>query len=183
MQVELHPFEQTQVTALFQIQAQWSFVTTQSPKPRIKLKSTLSGPVDQLVFDQSASPSATDNLWQKTCFEFFGQKKDSAEYLEWNFSPGGDFQRYFFNDYRDQITSASAPTLDSLTIKWSKATSFLQVEIEVDLEYEIEKLQICWVIQTLEQSTSYWAIKHSSPKPDFHNSKAFLPVAQCATHK
>ena len=45
-------------------------------------------------------PRRANDLWQHTCFELFLMDPDSGRYLEFNFSPSGQWAAYGFDGYR-----------------------------------------------------------------------------------
>lgn len=42
-------------------------------------------------------------LWNHTCFELFIKRRGGPDYLEFNFSPNGDWNCFYFEDYRSDI--------------------------------------------------------------------------------
>jgi len=56
-------------------------------------------------------------LWLDTCFECFLGSAEEAAYLEFNFSPKGDWQCYAFEDYRQgmQVSDAWRPRQFSIS--------------------------------------------------------------------
>lgn len=41
-----------------------------------------------------------DRLWEQTCFEAFIAPRGATAYVEFNFSPSGQWAAYAFSDYR-----------------------------------------------------------------------------------
>lgn len=171
MSQELHPFDHSSLSDLFEVDAEWHIKGN-----TLHIHSVFSGPVHFLEYDKSAAPAAKDELWKKTCFECFLLKANSTEYTEWNFSPGGDFQRYEFGAYRERDSSAPAPTKANFSIKWAISGEKLEARLEIPLHTDVQKIQICWVAKSKVGETMYWALSHTSPKPDFHNIDAFSMV-------
>ncbi|HVJ65906.1 MAG TPA: hypothetical protein VM901_11665 [Bdellovibrionota bacterium] len=169
MELELHPFEHSSTTKLFEVRAEWHLTDDNV----LHLHSTVTGPVHFLDYDRSSAPEAKDELWKKTCFEFFALKRNSTEYVEWNYSPGGDYQRYRFSAYRERLEGSPAPLATDAKIDWKITGESLDVRVAVPLPYEIQKIQICWVMKVKSDVPSYWALGHTSSKPDFHNVDAF----------
>ena len=56
-----------------------------------------------------------DGLWQRTCFELFVFDEDSGSYMEFNFSPSGEWAAYAFDGYRTGMRplDVKAPTITS----------------------------------------------------------------------
>jgi hypothetical protein len=46
-----------------------------------------------------APPARADGLWRQTCFEMFLRDPSSGEYLEFNFSPSGQWAAWRFDGY------------------------------------------------------------------------------------
>lgn len=161
---ELQPFDQSSLSAKqFRITAEWSV-----DQAELRVVSICKGPVSGLDFDPNHQITPSDNLWTKTCFEVFVLKKNSTEYEEWNFSPSGNHQRYQFSSYRNRIEPYLPPKTSDFSITWSKDTQNLRAQVSLNVPFEIQKVQVCWVIKPLKGETSYWALSHPSSKPDFH---------------
>ncbi|WP_366499495.1 hypothetical protein [Sphingopyxis sp.] len=61
---------------------------------------SLAAPGDgQLVI----ADSATDGLWQGTCFEAFLTEEGQPDYTEFNYAPDGRWACYQFDDYRSLL--------------------------------------------------------------------------------
>jgi hypothetical protein len=169
MELELHPFEHSSTSDLFEVIAEWRILAGNV----LHVRSLIKGPVHFLDFEKSPKPSVKDELWKKTCFEFFALKTNGTEYVEWNFSPSGDYQRYLFSRYRERVETAPAPTTQDAKINWKLTGEGFESTVEVKLPFEIQKIQICWVTKLKTEPAIYWALSHTSPKPDFHNIDAF----------
>ncbi|MEP9357206.1 DOMON-like domain-containing protein [Sphingomonas sp. KR3-1] len=57
-------------------------------------------PSEALALPTPTRPARTDGLWQRTCFELFLRDPESGAYLEFNFSPSGEWAAYRFDGYR-----------------------------------------------------------------------------------
>ena len=49
--------------------------------------------------------SATDGLWESTCFEAFLTEEGQPDYTEFNYAPDGRWACYQFDDYRSLLRS------------------------------------------------------------------------------
>ncbi len=139
---------------------------------------TLKGAIDRLRLPPFESLRRGESLWRRTCFEAFIGAKNDAEYYEFNFSPSGEWAAYSFRDYRD----GSAYMSDGFEPKIvaERGEDFFELSAAIDLERfpELEgEVQLCigisTVIETVDGSLSYWALKHPPGKPDFHHSESF----------
>jgi hypothetical protein len=57
-------------------------------------------PPGALRLPAAAEPGRADGLWRRTCFELFLLDPASEAYLEFNFSPSGQWAAYRFDGYR-----------------------------------------------------------------------------------
>lgn len=129
----------------------------------------------------SADRARTDLLWEHTCFEAFVGVSGETAYREFNFSPSGQWAAYAFSGYRqglDAPLDMEAPRIEA---------RLTDGRLELDARIAEEALPRCpegrsWQIglsavveatDTVDGSHSYWALKHPSPRPDFHRRESF----------
>jgi hypothetical protein len=77
----------------------------------------IDAPPSALRLPPATTPSRADGLWQTTCFELFLRRPGSEIYIEFNFSPSGEWAAYGFDGYRDhmhdlKVTSPRITTSD-----------------------------------------------------------------------
>ena len=139
---------------------------------------TVKGAIGRLRLPPFESLRRGDSLWQQTCFEAFIGAKNDAEYYEFNFSPSGEWAAYAFRAYRD----GSAYTSDGFEPKIvaARGEDIFELSAAIDLDRFPElkgEVQLCvgisTVIETLDGSLSYWALRHPPGRPDFHHSESF----------
>ena len=119
-------------------------------------------------------PQQKDELWKKTCFEFFIKKENSKEYYEFNFSPNRCWRCYLFTDYRKKQKTVSDFQPKSLLINQNS----LDVEFLNPIKQRAYYLiQISAVIEDYQHGLSYYALNHASKQPDFHCQKSFVKVS------
>jgi predicted GIY-YIG superfamily endonuclease len=115
-----------------------------------------------------ASPSRTDNLWKTTCFELFvrGQGED---YVEFNFSPSGQWAAYHFEHYRSAMTQLpiTSPHIEPI-----------EDGVRITLDYALPATgtihaALSAVIEETDGTKSYWALAHGPGAPDFHHPDCF----------
>ncbi|MDA8138811.1 MAG: DOMON-like domain-containing protein [Desulfobacteraceae bacterium] len=126
----------------------------------------------------AAEARRTHGLWERTCFECFFAASDSPGYWEINLSPAGHWNIYRFDDYRQGMREEGA--FQILPVTCAAHGSTLRVVCDVDLTPIVAPLQpiqvgISAAILTASDS-SYWALTHSSPRPDFHDRRGFIIV-------
>ncbi|NCN40193.1 hypothetical protein GW916_02985 [bacterium] len=122
--------------------------------------------------------SKTADLWQGSCFELF--IKIDEKYWEWNFTPSGRSHHYFFEGWRNRISSSvggAVITGDGGIVKASidaSAYPLLQWYLlnrpkETVVEYQ------CSCILKVGGEKSYWSSRiNPSEDPNFHSPDSFL---------
>lgn len=116
-----------------------------------------------------------ENLWQTTCFEIFFGNTNSPDYYELNFNSQGDWNLFYFTDYR-QRKNESFDSVD-LKIELEKLNSGYQLRFQFEIKQLAKlklpcKVNLAAVVKT-NSEISYWSQKHSSQKPDFHDAENF----------
>jgi hypothetical protein len=165
---------------------------TRRPQGHLALSFSLCGDLSRLLIPPEASAERTDGLWQRTCFEAFVAVPGEKAYLEFNFSPSGQWAAYAFSDYRQRDLGADplgCPHVrvergkdrdnDSLTLNAllsaddlpkGTGTGTLQLGLSAVVEY-VES------VDGHASRLSYWALRHPggkpTPKPDFHQRDTF----------
>lgn len=124
------------------------------------------------------TPSATDGLWNHTCFEaFIGIVGDKA-YHEFNFSPSTQWASYQFDDYRE-ISPLQCQVIPEIDFSLTETRLTLSAKLpgqKLNGFFLGKKLSIgiASVIETNDGLLSYWALKHTTEKPDFHQRNGFI---------
>jgi hypothetical protein len=144
----------------------------------ITLTFSMVGDITGLAIPGPRSPRRADNLWQHTCFEVFMMAGEGPEYREFNFSPTGEWTVYDFRGYRDASEQDGALlTKPDLVIKVHQSPDRLELFVEIDQvllpQANSLKLGLSAVVENVAGSKSYWALRHSPGKPDFHHADAF----------
>jgi hypothetical protein len=130
-------------------------------------------PASRFVIPEADEPQRRDELWKSTCFEAFLRPLAQDRYTEWNFAPSGDWAAYDFNSYREGMAEAEVgqpPYIrmeDNLTW-WTLGAT---IAIPADENWE---LGLSAVLEEKDGTKSYWALAHSSEKPDFHARDCFV---------
>ena len=136
----------------------------------------LRGALDSILCTESTSPpQRRDELWRHTCFEVFVQRGAGPGYLEFNFSPSGDWAAYEFQDYRTGRMDYDTPSM-AVTRTLSEDDQLMlraQAQLKPQAAKLVWHLNVAAVIEARDGTLSYWAVRHSGPKPDFHESAAF----------
>ena len=119
-----------------------------------------------------------EGLWRHTCFEAFVSVPGVMGYYEFNFSPGGDWAAYHFEDYRLGMSAAELVEPPTLHVQERAARLELFATVELaglaDLAGASHlKLALAAVIEDESGALSYWSLLHPAGKPDFHHPDAF----------
>lgn len=144
---------------------------------------SLDGPLLDLCLPRpSVVQERRDELWQNTCFELFlRQKAIPAPYLEFNFSPDGNWAFYRFSGYRHEMQRPETTSKPEVSLQSSPDRLTFSVRIPTDMiapHFNANQSHDAGLAIILEKNTgehSYWAALHPSDKPDFHHPESFLP--------
>lgn len=128
----------------------------------------------------------SDNLWQKTCFELFIATRDQSGYLEYNFSPTGDWSAYHFSGYR---SAASLPDVLPPKVRRSlNAGRRRQFSVAVDLQRAARLLltadDVLFATPVILEEggqCAFWSHRHNPAAPDFHDKSLFEVFSGVAT--
>jgi hypothetical protein len=169
----LHCHPETPCTAVESIRSSISW-----EHGKLKISYALKGIVEQLRVPSERAARRTDHLWQHTCFELFIGAKNDAEYYEFNFSPSGEWAAYEFRDYRDGSPMHADGLDPKIKVQCSAESLELSATVRLDRLSGIRSdvdlcVGLCAVIEDINGSLSYWALKHPPGKPDFHHADAF----------
>jgi hypothetical protein len=134
-------------------------------------------PASTLVIPPRAGPHRADGLWRTTCFEVFMRPEEGATYFEFNFSPSFAWAAYAFDSYREGMRElpVTIPPEIWTTPPPFKDDFFLSAEFETSpTPLSVRKLGLSAVIEELDGTKSYWALRHPpSGPPDFHHPDCF----------
>lgn len=146
-------------------------------RDRLRLRYELKGRLDALHLPPlAAAPAAQDGLWRHSCFEAFLGDAAGTRYLEFNFSPSGDWAQYAFSAPRIREhrgpAAAAAPTCihgeNTLTLVAGLQRSALGWPITTETP-----LGLSAVLETRAGHLTYWALCHPGAKPDFHDRRGW----------
>lgn len=133
-----------------------------------------SGNVDQLAIPATLpAPARTDGLWKHTCFELFVKPAGGDAYLEFNFSPSGQWAAYRFRSYRAGMEELE---IAAPQIAWRADAGGGELSVALDLagfNLAGARLAMTAVIELVGGEKSYWSLAHAEGKPDFHHPASF----------
>ena len=117
-----------------------------------------------------ARPRRTDGLWKTSCFEMFVKPLGGEAYLEFNFSPSTQWAAYAFDGYRGgmrDLPLSAIPLIARAGDSWTVTLPPLEA-----LRRGCT-IALSAVIEEVDGTISYWALRHPPGKPDFHHPDCF----------
>jgi len=148
-------------------------------KNTVHLHYSLAGEIENIVLPPTClNPSRKDELWKKTCFEFFLVIKDQPQYWEFNMSPSGDWNVYHMDAYR-RVGFREETSIQRLPFEARNEMGEFHLNALVDLNPILQQSQflecgITVIIQTTDGHETYWALAHPAPFADFHLRESFI---------
>jgi hypothetical protein len=145
----------------------------------LELRYRATGPQVAECLQTAIAGSRGDGLWAHTCCELFVRPGVGTNYREFNFSPRGAWAAYDFDDYRAGMRPAvlaSEPRLQLLqeADAWTLAVTLAGNDMLPAASAGALWLGLAAVMHLPDAPLSYWALRHMSPKPDFHHRDAFV---------
>lgn len=141
----------------------------------------IQGVIQGLKIPAAAAAGPADGLWQHTCFEAFLGPAGQGGYVEFNFSPSGQWARYAFSAERVRDPEAeealAAPAGISrigrprVQCRHENHGFLLWATVPAAL-VPARPLQVglTTVVESTDGALSYWALHHPRPQPDFHHA-------------
>ena len=111
-----------------------------------------------------------NELWKTTCFEAFLRHPDAIGYEEFNFAPSGDWAAYRFDDYRSGMVAldGAAPSM------WgANSPNGYMLVVALPLSRSAQRIALSAIIEEVDGTKSYWALRHPPGAPDFHHPDCF----------
>jgi len=134
----------------------------------------VSDPDARLHLPGRGNPARVDGLWQTTCLEMF-VADPNGQYREFNFSPSTEWAAYRFEGRRTGRSDAEMRSPPDIA-PFRANSSYAQC-VALDAEEIVPmpglRIGLCAVIEELDGTKSYWALKHPAGKPDFHDPACF----------
>ncbi len=122
-----------------------------------------------------AEAAAADNLWQTTCLEAFIASPAGDDYREFNFSPSRQWAAWRFTGYRQRDADFSPAGAPLIEVHRQPDPIVVEARLAADLLPTARTLLIglTAVIEAVDGSKSYWALRHDADQPDFHLRSSF----------
>ena len=117
-----------------------------------------------------------DKLWENTVFELFAQRPGAPEYLECNFSTGGEWAAYHFDGYRSDMRDQEIAQMPEIYLEFSDSHFALEATILLPPDYRActLNLAITSILLQNDGKKSYWSLAHGEGPPDFHHQACFV---------
>ena len=140
--------------------------------------------VAPIVRGRAENPQRRDELWRTTCAEIFVALDDEpyvgGPYLEFNFSPTGDWAAYRFDatrtGMRPHVWQGDEAPRVSLTDS-SEGFAMAVLLPLAALRAGSHPVAYASVIET-SVGLSYWALGHPTDRPDFHHPQSFAALLE-----
>ena len=149
---------------------------------QLRVEFQVSGDIESLVLPDRQKARRVIGLWESTCFELFIKNPRGEDYVEFNFSPEGLWNCFYFprpkaplkayEHFPDPRTEIEH-TNYGLRFKATVDLSFLPIDSIFNAPH-FEISTPC-VLESNEGRLTYWAYSHHNEFPNFHNFSTFLP--------
>ena len=139
---------------------------------QLSLRFSLAGRLADLLIPPERPKSFRDGLWKYTCFEAFLTTGEQPAYLEYNFSPSGEWAAYAFSAYRQGTDSLMVP--EPVISVSREQECHLSASIDVRGLGPGLRLGLSAVVEACDGTLTYWALAHPSDRPDFHHRGGFV---------
>lgn len=182
MPLELYPFDK-KASLDFKLSASVKAHFDQT-KAQFGIDYCLKGDLDQLLLPPAAQKKGErcHDLWKETCFEAFFKITGSNSYLEFNFSPSGNWNCYFFETYRAGMREYLGVENVALSFESSEE---LNLKCLFDLDFSRDKnlailnkdnlrIGLSAILFQRTEGPSYFSLTHPISAPDFHHEKSFV---------
>ena len=133
-----------------------------------------------LVLPDPEDPGRADELWKTTCAEVFVGLPHGA-YLEFNFSPSGQWAAYRFDSPREGMREEPA----DVQIYLDLGEDWIAIEAAVSCQALESGLALGTTAVVEEQGghKGYWALRHGDGPPNFHDRTCFTALLANISHE
>jgi len=140
----------------------------------LALRYRVESDADLLLVPALRTPRRADGLWRHTCFEAFVQPAQQDGYLEFNFSPSGEWAAYGFDQRRKGLRNLELPMPPGIDCTHGAGQLELRVTLRFDsLPVLPLRLGLTAVVEDRDGALAYWALRHPAGPPDFHDPESF----------
>jgi hypothetical protein len=120
------------------------------------------------------APRRADGLWRQTCFEAFVRAAGRGDYLEFNFSPSGEWAAYRFDARREGMRPLDLPCDPAMHLVTGPRGLRLRVGLQLaGVHRGVIDLGLAAIVEAVDGTLGYWALRHGPGAPDFHDPESF----------
>jgi hypothetical protein len=125
--------------------------------------------------DVARTAKPTDGLWHHTCMELFAGDNPPGAYVEFNLAPDGRWAAYRFSGYRAGMAPLTGIRPPHIELQTQSGALLLRADIALPADLAAAQLQlgIAAVVENHHGQLSYWALRHTRDRPDFHHPDGF----------
>ena len=137
----------------------------------------LDGDIPRIRIASPGVPRINTELWRHTCFEAFIAVDGQQAYHEFNFAPSGEWCVYALSGYRNGGPVADETMRPQIAVRSSGNKLELDALVRLDSLSAIHpraslRIGLSAVVESSD-GLSYWALRHRTDKPDFHDADGF----------
>ncbi len=146
-----------------------------SASAELQMTYCLDGDMSRIRLPSPGAPRL--ELWRHTCFEAFIAVEGQPVYHEFNFAPSGEWAVYAFSGYRNGRPLSNETIRPHIAMRSTEGRLEMDALVRLDLLSALHaraplRLGLSAVIETGD-GFSYWALRHPTGKPDFHDANGF----------
>jgi len=166
-----HPSTRTVTVRAIQV------LVRRSASAELDLTFRLDGDIPQILIPTPSAPRINTELWRHTCFEAFIALDGQQSYHEFNFAPSGEWCVYALSGYRKGGPVADETMRPHIAVRSTDSRLELDAVIRLNSLSAIHpraalRIGLSAVIEA-SNGLSYWALRHRTDKPDFHDADGF----------
>lgn len=143
----------------------------------LHLTYTISGEIGEIALpDYQSNNERSWELWEHTCFEMFIAKDDREDYLEFNFSPSGNWNAFHLDGIRKGIKEypGASVSIEAPVVTTEQYTQKVVVNLEDQSFLGDDTAVGVTAITNMKDKKEFWALLHSKGEPDFHTKESFI---------
>jgi hypothetical protein len=167
-----HPSTRTEIARAVQ-------VLVRRKACELQMTFRLDGDLPRIRIPSAGAPRIGTELWRHTCFEAFIAVEGQSAYHEFNFAPSGEWCVYALSSYRNGGPVADQKLRPHIAMRSTGSRLDLDTIVRLNSLSVIHpraglRIGLSAVIEASDGTFSYWALRHSADKPDFHNADGFV---------
>ncbi len=169
--LKCHPSTLTETVRAIQV------LVRRSASAELQLTFRLDGDISRIRIAPPSAPRINAELWRHTCFEAFIAVDGQPSYHEFNFAPSGEWCVYALSGYRNGAPVADETMRPHIAVRSTGTRLELDALVRLDSLSAIHpravlRIGLSAVIEASD-GLSYWALRHRTDKPDFHDADGF----------